>query len=85
MGKAVVSTTLGAEGLDLVPGRDVLLADDAASFAAQVVRLLAAPEERRRLGAAARRLVEGRYSWKRSVESLSAFYDELLETRAACA
>lgn len=83
MGKAVVSTTLGAEGLDLVPERDLLIADDAAGFAAQVGRLLVDRELGLRLGAAARRLVAGKYSWKRSVDSLSGFYDELLEDRAA--
>ena len=83
MGKAVVSTTLGAEGLDVVPERDLLIADDPGGFAAQVGRLLVDRELGLRLGAAARRLVAGKYSWKRSVDSLSGFYDELLEDRAA--
>jgi len=83
MGKAVVSTTIGAEGLDLVAERDLLVADDAAGFAAQVARLLADSELRRRLGAAARGLVANRYSWKRSVDTLSEFYGDLLDARAA--
>jgi polysaccharide biosynthesis protein PslH len=83
MGKAVVSTTLGAEGLDVVPDRDLLVADDAAAFVTQIGRLLDDPGLGRRIGASARRLVTSRYSWKAAVEGLSKFYDELVESRAA--
>jgi glycosyltransferase involved in cell wall biosynthesis len=83
MGKAVVSTTLGAEGLDVVPDRDLLIADDAAGLVAQVGRLLDDPELARRLGASARQLVASRYSWKTAVDTLSTFYGELLVARAA--
>jgi glycosyltransferase involved in cell wall biosynthesis len=83
MGKAVVSTSLGAEGLDALPERDLCLADDAESFAAQIQRLLDEPERARRLGAAARRLVEARYGWAASVARLTAFYDEVLDARGA--
>ncbi len=61
-GKAVVSTTVGAEGLDVTDGRDILLADDAATFAGSVVRLLRDEGERRRLERAAVELAE-RYDW----------------------
>jgi glycosyltransferase involved in cell wall biosynthesis len=64
MGKAVVSTTLGAEGLDVVPERDLLIADDADGVVAQVGRLLDDPELGRRIGASARQFVASRYSWK---------------------
>src|SRR6266849_5368055 len=47
MGKPVVSTTVGAEGLPLTSGRHVLLADEPAAFARAVVSLLRHPEERR--------------------------------------
>jgi polysaccharide biosynthesis protein PslH len=83
MGKAVVSTTLGAEGLDVVPERDLLIADDAAAFVTQVGRLLDDPALRERIGASARRVVSARYSWKSAVEGLSKFYGELFEARAA--
>ena len=63
MGKAVVSTTVGAEGLSLVPGEHLLVADDPVSFARAVVSLLRDPARRRALGAAGRRLVEQRYAW----------------------
>jgi sugar transferase (PEP-CTERM/EpsH1 system associated) len=63
MAKAVVSTTVGAEGLPVTDGRDVLLADDPASFAASVTRLLRQPDERRQLEHTARTLVAGHFDW----------------------
>jgi glycosyltransferase involved in cell wall biosynthesis len=62
-GTPVVSTTLGAQGLE---GRDqehLLLADDPDSFATAVSRLLASAPERARIGAAGRKLYEARYTW----------------------
>ncbi len=62
-GKAVVSTTVGAEGLPLVPGLHFLQADDPGEFASAVVSLLRDPGRRRALGEAGRRLVEERFGW----------------------
>lgn len=63
MGKAVVSTTIGAEGLPVNSGLNIILADEPQRFAADVCRLLASSEERKRIGDAARNLVENKYSW----------------------
>jgi sugar transferase (PEP-CTERM/EpsH1 system associated) len=63
MGKAVVSTTVGAEGLPVRTGEHVLLADQPADFADAVVRLLRDVDARRSLEAAARALVVERYDW----------------------
>jgi glycosyltransferase involved in cell wall biosynthesis len=63
MGKAVVSTTVGAEGLALTSGREYVAADDPRAFAGAVVSLLRDSRRRRALGQAGRRLVEERYSW----------------------
>lgn len=63
MGKAVVSTTVGAEGLGLQSGRHFVAADDPGGFAAAVVSLLRDPWRRRLLGEAGRSLVETQYSW----------------------
>lgn len=72
MGKAVVSTTVGAEGL-LITDRDCIkLADEAAAFAATVNQLLRSAEERRRLGMAGRHLTEERYSWDRQADVLDS-------------
>jgi glycosyltransferase involved in cell wall biosynthesis len=58
LGKAVVSTSVGAEGLSFVPGEEIMMADDAGQFAEVVVNLLGDPHRRRSLGGAARRRVE---------------------------
>ncbi|MGH9890885.1 MAG: glycosyltransferase family 4 protein [bacterium] len=73
MGKAVVSTTIGAEGLPVTSGAHIILADEPNEFAASVCRLLASREERARIGNTARRLMEEKYSWEevaKSVESV---------------
>jgi glycosyltransferase involved in cell wall biosynthesis len=63
MGKAVVSTTVGAEGLPVIPGRDLVLADRPEEFAQQTIALLRNSAMRDELGGSARRLVEQNYSW----------------------
>lgn len=63
MGKAVVSTGIGVEGLPLTPGQHYLQADDPAAFASAVLSLLRDPERRRALGDAGRRLTHERYAW----------------------
>jgi glycosyltransferase involved in cell wall biosynthesis len=63
-GRAVVSTTMGAEGVQARDGEHVVIADDPERFAGAMVRLFQDPAERRRMGAAARRLAEERYDWR---------------------
>lgn len=63
MGRAVVSTTLGCEGLEVEHGTHVLLADDPETFARRVIELLDQPEQRAVLGRQGRCLVEERYDW----------------------
>ncbi|MBX9601895.1 MAG: glycosyltransferase family 4 protein [Bryobacteraceae bacterium] len=69
-GRAVVSTPLGAEGLGATSGRELLLAQDPASFAAAVSRLLASPGLRREIAEAGRRLYCERYTWPAAWQSL---------------
>ena len=64
MGKAVVATSVGCEGLAAVHGENILVADDADAFAAAIRRVLHDEPLRRRLGAAARRTVETTYAWE---------------------
>jgi glycosyltransferase involved in cell wall biosynthesis len=63
MGKAVVSTTIGAEGLPVTSGRDIDIADEPSRFAHAVVHLMRDTETRRAMETAARRLVVERYDW----------------------
>jgi glycosyltransferase involved in cell wall biosynthesis len=62
MGIPVVSTTVGAEGLDTRPGEDIWIANDPMSFAQGVLHLLSDAELRRRLIAGGRDLAR-RYDW----------------------
>jgi sugar transferase (PEP-CTERM/EpsH1 system associated) len=63
MGKAVVSTTIGAEGLPVTSGRDVEIADEPSRFAHAVVHLMRDTAARRAIETAARQLVVERYDW----------------------
>jgi glycosyltransferase involved in cell wall biosynthesis len=63
MGKAVVSTSVGAEGLPVAHGEHVWLADDPQAFARAVVDVLRDVKRRRHLEQAARSLVVQRYDW----------------------
>jgi len=62
MGKPVVSTRLGAEGLNFAEDLEILLADDPTAFSRRVVRLLEDAAFRRAVGEAARRRVEQEYT-----------------------
>ena len=63
-GRAVVSTSLGCEGLEIAHGKHLEVVDESAGFAAAVVRLLRDPARRTVLAANGRKLVEKRYSWE---------------------
>jgi glycosyltransferase involved in cell wall biosynthesis len=65
MEKPVVSTTIGAEGLPVSDGQELLLADTPEAFAAAVVRLLTQPEFAFRLGAQAAETVRQQFGWQR--------------------
>lgn len=77
MRKAVVSTSLGCEGLAIEPGKQIVVADTPDAFANAVVALLRDPARRAALGAAGRALVESHYSWDHCAAALLAALDEL--------
>jgi len=72
MGRPVVSTTLGVEGLDVTDGEDFLAADDAGGFAGSILALLDDASMRARIAGAARRLMEDLYSWSRVARQFEA-------------
>ena len=82
MGKAVVSTRVGAEGLPIVPGEHFLQADSPADFTQAVVTLLKDPDRRRALGRAGRRLVEERYSWTQVTRQFEGHCEEVVARHA---
>jgi glycosyltransferase involved in cell wall biosynthesis len=67
---AVVSTTVGYEGLELASGQHLLAADEPEAFADAVVRLLDDRGMRQRLAAAGQAKVAERYRWQHSAERL---------------
>jgi glycosyltransferase involved in cell wall biosynthesis len=79
MGKAIVSTTLGAEGIEAVPGRDILIEDEPAAFANAVGRLLSEPGLAARIGQSAQRLAVERYAWSGAAQALEDFYRRIVE------
>jgi polysaccharide biosynthesis protein PslH len=81
MSKAIVSTGLGAEGLDATPGSDILIANDPASFSSSVIRLLDDQPLAARLGRAARQLAVAKYAWSTAATSLERFYREIFCAR----
>jgi len=81
MARPIVSTTLGAEGIEAAPGRDLMIADDPQGFAAAVVRLLQDPAAGARMGGAARRLSEERYSWSGAAAEMERLFHRVLEGR----
>jgi sugar transferase (PEP-CTERM/EpsH1 system associated) len=84
LGRPMVTTTLGCEGIDVDDGEHVLIRDDADAFAAAVATLLADPEGGAALGAAGRKLMEARYSWASAAARLEELYRALVpDDRAA--
>lgn len=81
-GTPVVATSVATAGIAAVAGRHHLAADDADGFASHVVTLLRKPERGAALAVEARRLVEERYGWDRSVAELEATWDALAARRA---
>lgn len=69
-GKPVVTTSIGAEGIEFTPGADLLVADQPELFAQTVAELLADPLQQRRLSQSGRRQVETMYTTQRSVDRL---------------
>jgi polysaccharide biosynthesis protein PslH len=79
MGRAVVSTTIGAEGLPVTDGRNVVIADTPDRFAAAVITLFRDPARRVQLERAARDLVVTHYDWS----AVAGQLEEALVTAAA--
>jgi glycosyltransferase involved in cell wall biosynthesis len=80
-GTAVVSTSVGCEGLGLEPDRHLVVADEPAAFAAGVIRVLRDPALRQRMERDAFDAVSARYDWSRMADRM----DEVYRRVAACA
>jgi len=83
-GKPIVSTSVGAEGLNFVDSRDLLLADSAPRFAQTVVRLLSNPDHQAELSRSARRAAEA-YDWSKIASEFCRVITGIAQGRAESA
>ncbi|MCG2712808.1 MAG: glycosyltransferase family 4 protein [Candidatus Omnitrophica bacterium] len=77
MGRPVVSTSVGCEGLKIIDGRDFLRADTPIDFANMVFELLDNYDLREKIVRNARKLMEEKYDWKICADKLEAVYEEV--------
>lgn len=77
MGKAVVSTSLGCEGIDCLHNHNILIEDTPEGFASSVLDLLSNLERRRSLGDRARELAVSQYSWDSLGNKLLSYIDRI--------
>jgi glycosyltransferase involved in cell wall biosynthesis len=82
-GLPVVSTAIGAEGIALLDGENILIATDAASFAEATLRTLRDPSLNHKLRTAGRAWVSATYGWRSVYQAVDAVYARLLATRTA--
>lgn len=85
MGKAIIATTMGCEGIDVTPDKNVLIANTPQEFLKQIQRLHGNAALRQNLGHEARRLAVDEYSWPVIGSNLSTVYQRLTHHRAAAA
>jgi glycosyltransferase involved in cell wall biosynthesis len=77
LGRPVVSTLLGCEGLHVTHGKELLIADTPSEFAEQVMRLFQSQTLREQLAHQARTRVEVRYDWNIIGQKLLKVYDDI--------
>ncbi len=78
LGRPVVSTSIGCEGLDVRDGEHLLVRDDPKAFAAALLLLMEDRSLARRLASSARNLVEEKYDWDVIAASLEQLYQRLM-------
>ncbi len=81
MGKTIVTTPVGIEGIEAQNGREVFIADSPEAFAEQIIRLVHQPWLIQETGKAARALMEQQYDRRKLIEQLLDRYRELLRTK----
>ena len=77
-GKAVVTTTIGAEGIDYEDGKHLLIANTPEEFALQIERLVEHRKYCEEVGKNARRLIAEEYSTPGLTKKIIAFYNKIL-------
>lgn len=78
LGRAVISTTIGAEGINYTEGENIMIADDKQHFFEAVKTLFENPEKAKELGMNARRLILEQHNNKQLIRQMVDFYREVL-------
>ncbi len=81
LGTPIVSTAIGAEGVSVEDDKNVLMAEDPATFADKAVRLLQSPELRARIASEGRKLMEQKYDWSVLGGTIAELSRDLLRER----
>ena len=81
MGKTVITTMIGAEGIQYSEYNNIIIADNPTKIVETICRITKEPEELMRIGKNARKLIEDIYDNKKIIERLLIFYDEISKKR----
>jgi sugar transferase (PEP-CTERM/EpsH1 system associated) len=83
MERPVISTSIGAEGLEVTPGTDILIANDRERFVEHIQSLAKSPDASNRIAKAGRRLVMEKYDWRVCLSGLERLYGIVSASAAA--
>jgi glycosyltransferase involved in cell wall biosynthesis len=78
-GKAIITTSIGAEGIPYTKNRDFIIADTSEDFARSIIKLLSDDEQKQNLQRAARALAEASFDYKVIATNLISFYKDLIK------
>lgn len=81
IGKPVVSTSMVMAGIDVTPGKDIIIADTPPAFAESVIELLNNKQLRKEIGTNARRLMETNHSWEKLTDRLNEILERVVKAR----
>ncbi len=80
-GMPVVTTTVGLEGIEAVPGEQVLVNDSPEAFAESTLALMADPDLAEKLACNGRKLAEEKYDWHVVLGRMDSIYEKVLLDR----
>lgn len=81
MGRTVITTMIGAEGIQYSEYENIIIADSPAKMTEVICKIIKEPKEAQRIGCNARKLIEEVYDNKKIIERLIIFYDEISKTK----
>ena len=78
LGRAVVATSIGAEGINYTNGKNIIIANTPDEFAKAIENLYENPDFCKEIGKNARELIQKEHNTKKIIQRLLAFYREIL-------